>query len=52
MDGVSKSHGWDKEIVHGFLPMKQLVLRDKQVKKPCPAVHGYCSCKHLPESFN
>ena len=46
------SRGWDKKTVHGFLPIKQLVLSDKWVKKPCPAAIGYCSCKHLPESFN
>ena len=29
MDGISRSRGWDKEIPHGVLPMKQLVLSDK-----------------------
>ena len=29
MDEISRSHGWDKEIPHGVLPMEQLVLSDK-----------------------
>ena len=29
MDGISRSHGWDKEIPHSVLPMEQLVLSDK-----------------------
>ena len=29
MDGISKSRGWDKEILHGVLPIEQLVLSDK-----------------------
>ena len=33
MDGISRSRGWDKEIPHGVLPMEQLVLSDKWVRK-------------------
>ena len=33
MDGISRSRGWDKEILHGVLPMEQLVLRDKWARK-------------------
>ena len=33
MDAISRSHGWDKEILHGVLPMEQLVLRDKWARK-------------------
>ena len=29
VDGISRSRGWDKEILHGVLPMEQLVLSDK-----------------------
>ena len=29
MDGISRSRGWDKEILHDVLPMEQLVLGDK-----------------------
>ena len=29
MDRISRSHGWDKEILHYVLPMEQLVLSDK-----------------------
>ena len=33
MDGISRSRGWDKEILHGVLPMEQLVLSDKWARK-------------------
>ena len=29
MDGISRSRGWDKEILHCVLPMEQLVSSDK-----------------------
>ena len=29
MDGISRSRGWDKEILYGVLPMEQLVLSNK-----------------------
>ena len=32
MDGISRSRGWDKEILHDALPMEQLVLSDKWAK--------------------
>ena len=35
MDGISRSHGWDKEILQGFLPMGQLVLSEKWVRNNC-----------------
>ena len=37
MDRLSRSRGWDKEIPHGVLPMKQLVLSVKWVRKPLPS---------------
>ena len=37
MDGISRSRGWDKEILHGVLPMEQLVLSDKWARKFCVA---------------
>ena len=40
MDGISRSHGWDKEILHGALPMEQLVLSYKWVRIMCLA-QGY-----------
>ena len=40
MDGISRSRGWDKEILHGVLPMEQLVLSDKWARKSCP----FCPC--------
>ena len=49
MDGISRSRGWDKEIPHGVLPMKQLVLSDKWarnsfgvVRPSIPSVHTFC----------
>ena len=30
---LSRSRGWDKEIPHDVLPMKQLVLSDKWARK-------------------
>ena len=33
MDGISRSRGWDKEILHGVLPKEQLVLSDKLARK-------------------
>ena len=33
VDGISRSRGWDKEIPHRVLPMEQLVLSDKWVRK-------------------
>ena len=36
VDGISRSRGWDKEIPHGVLPMEQLVLSVKWVRKPIP----------------
>ena len=33
MDGISRSRGWDKEIPHGVLPMEQLVLSERWVRK-------------------
>ena len=33
MDGISRSCGWDKEILQGVLPMEQLVLSDKWARK-------------------
>ena len=33
MDGISRSRGWDTEILHSILPMKQLVLSDKWARK-------------------
>ena len=33
MDGISRSRGWDKEILHNVLPMEQLVLSDKWARK-------------------
>ena len=32
MDGISRSCGSEKEILHGFLPMGQLILSEKWVK--------------------
>ena len=32
MDGISRSRGWDKVILHGILPMEQLVLSNRWVK--------------------
>ena len=29
MDGISRSRGWDKVILHDVLPMEQLVLSNK-----------------------
>ena len=29
VDGISRSRGWDKKILHGVLPMEKLVLSDK-----------------------
>ena len=36
MDGISRSHGWDKEIPHGALPMEQLILSDKRARNCYP----------------
>ena len=43
MDGISRSSGWDnrscgwdKEILHAFLPMEKLILRDKWGRKSYP----------------
>ena len=33
MDEISRSRGWDNEILHGVLPMEQLVLSDKWARK-------------------
>ena len=33
MDEISRSRGWDKEILHGVLPMEQPVLSDKWARK-------------------
>ena len=33
VDGISRSHGWDKEIPHSVLPMGQLVLSEKWKRK-------------------
>ena len=35
MAGISRSRGWDKEILHDVLPMEQLVLSNKWERKPC-----------------
>ena len=32
MDGISRSRGWDKEILHGVLPMELPVLSDKRAR--------------------
>ena len=41
MDGISRSRGWDKEFPHGVLPMEQLVLSDKWVRKLDQILHTY-----------
>ena len=33
MDGISRSRGWEKEILQRVLPMEQLVLNDKWARK-------------------
>ena len=30
MDGISRLFGWEKEILHGILPMEQLVLSGRE----------------------
>ena len=41
MDGISRSRGWDKEILHGVLPMEQLVLSDKWARILYPSSEGF-----------
>ena len=49
MDGISRSRGWDKEIPHGVLPMKQLVLSDKWARKTAAqlVLLGNCKCLQI-----
>ena len=35
VDGISRSCGWDKEILHAILPMEQLVLSHKRARIMC-----------------
>ena len=48
MDGISRSREWDKEIPHGVLPMEQLVLNEKWVRKIHPEDHCLASQGLLP----
>ena len=51
MDGISRSRGWDKEILHGVLPMEQLVLRDKWARNLYPKLTLMVDCYNLEASL-
>ena len=36
----SRSRGWDKEIPHSVLPMEQLVLSEKWLRKCLPMINA------------
>ena len=40
MDGISRSRGRDNEIPHSALPMEQLVLDEKWVRKCFPMMNA------------
>ena len=42
MDGISRSCGWDKEILHGVSPMEQLVLSDKWARNYQDVLEPFC----------
>ena len=49
-DGISRSYGCDKEILHRVLSTEQLVLSDKQVRN----MYLYLVCKNgkVPTLYN
>ena len=51
MDGISRSREWDKEILHGVLPMEQLVLAISGREYIIPAItaiYKYIFKEQLP----